>query len=157
MDADLFFNSKGRLGTRVHFKEGYKIKYVGKESMHTDACKKAVIKSQCIRTAELTTRTPENENSSLTELYPEVDDALRSAGLLKNGILPKLGKVLDARPEEIRKAAEKKKKRRLDKRTIYIHEKYAGNWRKTPLHVVANKVAKNTGSHSDSECVTTDT
>ena len=81
--------------------------------MHTDACKKAVIKSQYIRTAELTTRTPENENSSLTELYPEVDEALRSAGLLKKGKLPKLGKVLDARPEEIRKAAEKKKKEKI--------------------------------------------
>ena len=32
---------------------------------------------------ELTTRTPENENPSLSKLYPEVDKALREAGLLK--------------------------------------------------------------------------
>ena len=31
LDADLFFNSKGRLGTRVYFKKGYKIKYVGEK------------------------------------------------------------------------------------------------------------------------------
>ena len=28
LDADLFFNDKGEFGTRVYFKEGYKIKYV---------------------------------------------------------------------------------------------------------------------------------
>ena len=83
LDADLFFNEKGELGTRVYFKEGYKIKYVSAESVHPDSCKKAVIKSQGIRTAELTTRTPENENLSLSKLYPEVDKALREAGLLK--------------------------------------------------------------------------
>ena len=82
----------------MFFKEGYKIKYVSTNSVHTDACKKAIIKSQCIRTAELTSRTPENENSSLSKLYPEVDKALREAGLLKGKIkLPKLSTVLDAR------------------------------------------------------------
>ena len=83
LDADLFFNNKGELGTRVYFKEGYKIKYAGTNSVHTDNRKKAVIKSQCIRTAELTSRTPENKNSSLSALYPEVDKALREAGLLE--------------------------------------------------------------------------
>ena len=29
LDADLFFNEKGEIGTRVYLKEGYKIKYVG--------------------------------------------------------------------------------------------------------------------------------
>ena len=41
---------------------------------------------------------PENENSTLSEIYPEVDKALREAGLLKGKTkLPKLGTVLDAR------------------------------------------------------------
>ena len=126
----------------MYFKEGYKIRYVGEDSMHTDACKKAAIKSQCIRTAELTTRTPENGNSSLSDLYPEVSKALKMAKLLKKGKLPKLGNVLDARREEVRVAAEKKKKRILNKRTVFIKETYANNWRKVPLHVVANKLAK---------------
>ena len=65
----------------MYFKEGYKTKYAGAESLHTGDCKKAVIKSQCIITAELTSRTPENENLSLSALYPEVDKALREAGL----------------------------------------------------------------------------
>ena len=78
----------------------------------------------------------------MSDLYPEVSLALKRAGLLKKGKLPTLGNVLDARPEEMRVAAEKKKKRRRDKRTILIHEKYADNWRKKPLHAVANKLAK---------------
>ena len=96
----------------MYFKEGYKIKYVGANSVHPDSCKKAIIKSQCIRTAELTTRTPENEDSSLSKLYPEIDKALREAGLLKGKTkLPKLGTVLDAREKDIKTAEEKKEKR----------------------------------------------
>ena len=30
----------------------------------------------------------------------------------------------------------------MDRRTIYIHKKYAGDWRKVPLHVIANNLAK---------------
>ena len=101
LDADLFFNEKRESGTRVYFKEGYKIKCVGVDSIHTKACKKAVIKSQCIRTAELTTRTLTNENPSLSDLYPDIDEALREAGLLKGKRkLPRLGTVLDARKED---------------------------------------------------------
>ena len=127
----------------MFLKEGYKIKFVGVDSVHTKACKKAVIKSQCIRTAELTTRTLKNEDSSLSDLYPEVDNALREAGLLKGKTkLPRLGTVLDAREKDAKLAAEKKEKRRKDKRTINIHEKYANNWRKVPLHAMANDLAK---------------
>ena len=93
--------------------------------------------------AELTTRTPTNENASLSDLYPDIDAALREAGLLKGKTkLPKLGTVLDAREEDTKLAAEKKKKRRIDKRTIYIHEKYANGWCKTPLHAMTNELAK---------------
>ena len=102
LDAELFFNEKEEFGTRVYFKEGYNIKYVGVNSVHPKSCKKAIIKSQSIRTAELTTRTPENKNSSLSKLYPEVDKALREAELLKGKTkLPKLGTVLDARERYI--------------------------------------------------------
>ena len=108
LDAYLFFNENKEFGTRVYFKEGYKIKYLGAQSVHTDGCKKTVIKSQCIRTVELTSRTPENENLSLSALYPEVDKALREAGLKGKTKLPKLSTVLDAREKYIKLAEEKK-------------------------------------------------
>ena len=112
----------------VYFKEGYKIKYVGANSVHPESCKKAIIKSQCIRTAELTTRTPGNKNSSLSNLYPEDDKALRGAGLLKgNTKLAKLSTV---------------QKREKDRRTIYIHERFANNWREAPLYYTSNNPAK---------------
>ena len=142
MDAELFFDEKEKLRTRVHFKEGYNIKYVGQHSVRTDACKKTVIKSQSILMAELTTRTPENENLSLSILYPQIDKGMREAKLLKkNEKLPKLGHVLDAREKEMKLAA-KKRRKRIDKRVIYIPEKYAGNWRKKPLFVHGNRLAK---------------
>ena len=40
LDAELFFNEKEEFGTQVHFKEGYKIKYVGADSVHPESCKK---------------------------------------------------------------------------------------------------------------------
>ena len=105
--------------------------------------KKTIIKSQCIRTAELTSRTAGNENSNLSKLYPEVDKALREAGLLKGKTkLPKLSTVLDAREKDIKLAEEKKKKRRKDRRTIYIYEKYASNGHRIPLRALANNLAK---------------
>ena len=67
---------------------------------------------------------------------------MREAELLKkNERLPKLGHVLDAREKEIKLAARKRRKRK-DKRVIYIPEKYAGKWRKTPLFVHGNRLAK---------------
>ena len=112
LDAYLFFNENKEFGTRVYFKEGYKIKYLGAQSVHTDGCKKTVIKSQCIRTVELTSRTPENEILSLSALYPEVDKALREAGLLKGKTkLPKLSTVLNVRETDIKLEEEKREKR----------------------------------------------
>ena len=111
LDAELCFDEKEKLRTRVHFKEGYKIKYVGQHSLHTDACKKSVIRSQSIRTAELTTRTPENENLSLSVLYHQIDKGMREAKLLKEKEkLPKLGHVLDARKKERELAARNRRK-----------------------------------------------
>ena len=109
LDAKLFFNKKEKLRTRVHFKEGYKIKYVVQHSIHTDTCKKSVIKSQSIWTTELTMSTPGNENLSLSVLCPKINTVMREAELLKEGeILPKLGHVLDTRMKDM-KLADKKK------------------------------------------------
>ena len=83
---------------------------------------------------------------------------MREAGLLKGKTkLPKLSTVLDAREKDIKVAAEKKEKRKKDKRTIYIHERFANNWRGASLHATANNLAKNTNCHSDLECVMADT
>ena len=83
--------------------------YAGVDSVHTKACKKPVINSQCTRTAELTTRTLINKASSLSELYLEVDKALREAGLLEEKTT-KLGAILDAREEDVKLAIEKEKR-----------------------------------------------
>ena len=40
LDADLFFNGKREPGIRVYFKDGYKIKYAGADSVHTKALPK---------------------------------------------------------------------------------------------------------------------
>ena len=79
----------------------------------------------------------------MSALYSEVDKALREDGLLKGKTkLPKLSTVLDAREKDIKLAEEKKEKRRNDRRTIYIHEKHASNWRRIPPHALANNLAK---------------
>ena len=66
---------------------------------------------------ELTSRKPENEESSLSNLYTEVDNALREAGLLKEkkqNSLNLSSTVLGAREKDIKIAAEKRKTRRKD-------------------------------------------
>ena len=94
----------------------------------------------------------------MSEIYPEVDKASREAGLLKGKTkLPKLGTALDAREKDMEIAAGKRGRRRKDKRTIYINEKYANNWRKIPLHAMVNKLAKNTNCPTDLECAMADT
>ena len=61
----------------------------------------------------MTSRTPENENSSLSNLYPEVDKALREAGLLKGKTkLPKLSTVLDAREKRYKSSSREKEEKK---------------------------------------------
>ena len=67
----------------MYSKEGYKIKYVKRGSMHTTACLNAIPKGAAIRTGSLITRKPSNERKSLSVLNPEIHKALREAGLLK--------------------------------------------------------------------------
>ena len=77
-----------------------------------------MIKSQCIKTAELTSKTPKNEYLSLSALYPEVDKALREAGIhkektklhLKRKKLPKLSTGWTLLREKDIKLAEEKKR-----------------------------------------------
>ena len=74
---------------------------------------------------------------------------MREAELLKkDNKLPKLGRVLDARLNEMKLAAEKRKKRR-DNCIIYVPEKYTGNWRKTPLLHTEINFQKRTNFLSD--------
>ena len=70
--------------------------------MHTKECLDAIPKSVAISKGCLTTRTAENENTSISDIYPKVHDALIQAGLLKGDEkLPKLGRLLDKRTEEM--------------------------------------------------------
>jgi hypothetical protein len=91
------------------------MKYVKRESMHTNMCVNAIEKGVCIRLASLTSRTPENEMMSLSDICPDVDKALRVADLLVEGKkLPILGQLLDNREKEMMitaaKVAERKKR-----------------------------------------------
>ena len=50
----------------------------------------------------------------MSDLYPEIAEALKEAGLLKGKTkLPRLGTVLDARKEDIKLAAEKREKNEI--------------------------------------------
>ena len=135
LDAELRFDENGELKFGVHFKKDFKTKYVGQESMHTKECLKAIKTGVGIRVSGLTSRTPQNENQTICELYPSIRLALSEAGLLKkNEKLPKLGSLLDSRERDQAKAMAKRMKVKKDERTIYIPESYSGNWRAIPTH-----------------------
>ena len=79
----------------------------------------------------------------MSNLYPEIHEALREAGLLKEKTkLPKFGTVLDPQRKGYKTAAEKKNKRgeRIKELHTYIHEKFADSWQKVPLHAIANNL-----------------
>ena len=146
LDAELRFDGNGELKFGVHFKKDFKTKYVGQESMHTKECLKAIKTGVGIRVSGLTSRTPQNEDQTICELYPSIRLALSEAGLLKkNEKLPKLGSLLDSRERDQAKAMAKRMKRKKDIRTIYIPESYSGDWRAIPTHVLATKLAKKYG------------
>ena len=86
-NQDLKFNA--------HTKPGSKTRYLNIGSSHTMACKKAVPRGISIRPAGLTSREADNENKSLSDLYPKTHTALKKAGCLRNSKLSKLGEILD--------------------------------------------------------------
>ena len=122
------WNEDQALCFECHSKPNFQYKYLNKVSFHTSNCKIAVSRSVAIRLASLTTRTEENDNKSLSELYPINHKALQAVGLLsEKGQLPSLGKVLDGREQEQAATSQKKEERKKDKRNTYNLTRYSGN------------------------------
>jgi len=97
------------------------------------ACKKAVPRGISIRLAGLTSREADNENTSLSDIYPKTHKALQKAGYLKNSKLPKLGEILDKRDFEMAESSIRQEEWSKDKRSVYVLESFSGHWQ-TPLH-----------------------
>ena len=140
----------------VYTKPNFQQKYLNVESTHTDACNKAITHGVGIRIASLTTRTKENENKSLSKLCPQVDESLKTAGLLKQDQqLPTLGKkILDSREREIVEAQLARAERKKDRRNVYLLTKYSGQWR-TPIHKTIKRLKKKHGGQWSTNATTT--
>lgn len=81
---DMEFYWRGdELNTRVHIKENQKIKYLNKDSAHTNATFNSIPSGVERRLTILTSITPENKDTSLDMLYPIHYEALTTAHLIK--------------------------------------------------------------------------
>ena len=140
LDSQMMFDGDNNLCFECYSKPGYQTKYLNMMSTHTAANKRSIPRGVSIRLAGLTTRTKENEQKSLSTLYPKVHEAMKKSGLLKgDATLPKLGTILDKRMEERMASEMRKEERKKDKRNVYLMVRHSGVWR-TPLHRTANKL-----------------
>jgi len=90
----------------------------------------------------LTTRTAQNENESLSTICPKISNALKAAGHLPGpSQLPKLGRILDDREEEMIAAQIRKEEWQKDRRNTYVIIKWSGNWRR-PIHKTIDQLKK---------------
>ena len=96
LDVRLAWTDDNKIRFCVHRKPGELVKYLNTDSHHHRTHKKAVLSGVELRLALLTTRTPENENLCLSDLYCNSHLALQIAGQLKEGQkMRTLGAVLD--------------------------------------------------------------
>ena len=145
LDMEMKFDEDQHLCFGVYTKPNFQMNYLNIESCHPAACKNAVVRGVSIRLSGLTTRTRYNENKSLSDMYPDIDSALRSAGLLRGeSKMPKLGSILDSREREMMEAQLRKEEWKKDKRNIYFLQKYDGHWR-TPIHKTIKKLRDKRG------------
>ncbi len=141
LDINLSWSESQRLTFSVHRKPGELVKYlncVNCDSHHHWKHKTAVLPGVELRLALLTTRTQQNFNMSLSDIYPNKHDALRLAGQLKpDEKMCTLGAVLDDKTSSgpTRLA---RKSREVDKRDSFLVIKYANHGRaqRPIVHVV---------------------
>ncbi len=76
-----FFWSNNELHTKVHIKQNQRLSYLEKCSTHPSTVFKAIPRGVFKRLAKLTTKTPENANTLLDQLYPQHAKTLKSANL----------------------------------------------------------------------------
>jgi hypothetical protein len=85
LDIKLSWNDENNLLFSMHKKPGKLVKYLNSDSRHHQHHKTAVLSGVKLHLALLTTRTPANANLSLSDIYPDKEEALRLARQLKLG------------------------------------------------------------------------
>jgi hypothetical protein len=83
LDIKLSSNENNRLNFNVHKKPNELVTYLNTHSHHYRHHKSAVLSGLELRLALLTTMTPENADLSISTIYPEKHEALRTPGQLK--------------------------------------------------------------------------
>jgi hypothetical protein len=143
LDMQMGWNDENAMCFGLYTKPHYQAKYLNAKSLHPQTCKDAIPHGTAIRIAGLTTRTTENANTSLSDIAPPVDAALKTAGLLlPESKLPTLGKILDNREREIADAQRARQERTKDRRSVYLITKYSGHWRSRPIQETIKRLKK---------------
>jgi hypothetical protein len=125
LNIKLSWNKDNTLLFNVHRKPGVLVKYLNSDSHHHRHHKTAVLSGVKLRLALLTTRNPANADLSLSDIYPDKDEALRLAEQLKLGQkMRTLSAVLDNETSSDPARLEKQS-RAIDKRDSFLIVKYA--------------------------------
>jgi hypothetical protein len=122
---DITVSCKGRPHFNVYKEPGELVKYLNHNSHHHRSHITAVLSGVGLWLALLTTKTADNLNKSMSDIYPDKHDALTVAGQLKPGQkMRKLGDILDneSRLGPIRL---KKRSRAVNKHDTFFIVKYA--------------------------------
>ena len=89
LDLEMYWREE-ELKFRVHMKPNQVLKYLNKGSAHTNACFRAIPHGVLRRLTVLTSLTPETENLTIDQLYPEHIRALEKAKLPTPKVYPTL-------------------------------------------------------------------
>jgi len=142
LDMEMRFDGNQDLYFGVYTKLNIQSKYLNVGNPHTTTCKKAIPRGVCICTVELTTMTAQNQNKSISVIYPSVHEALQVVGNLSgDSKLPKLGTILSNRKTEQMEAEVKKDERSKDKHNTNLLTRWSGHWQK-PIHKTTKKLKK---------------
>jgi hypothetical protein len=85
LDITISWNDKGKPHFSVYKKPGELVKYINHDSHHHRSHKTAVLSGVELRLALLTTKTADNLNKSMLDIYPDKHEALTIAGQIKPG------------------------------------------------------------------------
>ena len=153
LDLEMYWRGE-ELKFRVHMKPNQVLKYLNKGSAHTNACFRAIPYGVLRRLTILTSLTPETENMTLDQLYPEHIKGLEKAKLPLPKEYPTLMESYamlaakeqekadsrrDLSPEELQKKEHQKK--RDQARTTYFCAGFTKIWPK-PISVILRELTK---------------
>lgn len=141
LDTEMYWNEQEELEFRVHLKPNQQLKYLNKGSCHTSECFRSIQQGVQKRLAKITTKTEENANQTLDDIYPDHFAALYQADLVSN-VIPTLAKAQAEQETELisgENAALKKKRERDRKRSIPFTVGQCTFW-KVPIHVTIKKI-----------------